>query len=206
MASSRSIPGFLAGHPLARPALGLARRAHEGQRRAHGGPFISHPLAVARLLVDSDVDDHVIAAGLVHDVLEKSEITLDEVELRLGPRVASLVAAVTEDPTILAEAERKRALSAQVARAGTDAALIYAADKISKVGELRAVVASEGARALLRSDVRDKLRHYAICASVIEHALGPHPLAERLRRELIALRRVHGAELLADLPPIESVA
>jgi (p)ppGpp synthase/HD superfamily hydrolase len=203
MASSRSVPAFLAGHPLARPALGLARSAHEGQRRAlDGAPFISHPLAVARLLVDAGAPGHVIAAGLVHDVVEKSDVTLDDVELRLGPAVSALVAAVTEDPTIAAPAERKRALGAQVARAGSEAAIIYAADKIAKVGELRALLAAEGPRALFRSDTRDKLRHYALSVSVVEHALGPHPLADRLRRELVALRRLHGAELVADLPII----
>jgi len=161
---------------------------------------MAHPLAVARLLVDAGADEHVVAAGLVHDVVEKSDVTLEEIDLRLGSRVAELVAAVTDDPTITSTAERKRALSAQVARAGHDAALIYAADKISKVGELRALVAAEGARALFRTDTRDKLRHYATSASVVEHTLGPHPLTERLRRELAALRWLHGAELMADPP------
>lgn len=172
-----------------RVALALARRAHAGQRRkSDGAPFLLHPIAVAQLLAGAGADEEVVAAGLVHDVLEKTSVSRPCLRERVGERVERIVSAVSEDATIAGRNERKRALSAQVARAGRDAALVYAADKIDNVRELRRVVEEHGPHVLRRADVRAQIAHYTLALSVAEHALGPHALVEQLRRDLAELR------------------
>jgi (p)ppGpp synthase/HD superfamily hydrolase len=201
MQGSESIPSFVVERPISRRALALARTGHAGQRRAgDGAPFVEHPIAVARMLAEVGADDEVVAAGLAHDLLEKSDLTLDLIARRLGKRVAGIVAAVTEDPTIPRPAARKDALSVQVAGAGRDAAMVYAADKVEKVRELRARVAAEGPQALLLEEARRKLRHYTTAFSVVENMLHGHPIVERLRAQLSALRAIPEAELAAALP------
>ena len=80
-----------------RRALEYAASEHEGQRReADNAPFILHPLEVAHLLQGRDYPDHVIAAGVLHDVLEDTDATEAELAERFGPEVAELVAAVSE--------------------------------------------------------------------------------------------------------------
>jgi hypothetical protein len=121
--------------------------------------------------------------------------------LHPSERVARIVAAVTEDPTIRSVAARKDALSVKVAESGADAALVYAADKVEKVRELRLRVRREGPQALLLEEARTKLRHYATAFSVVAHALDEHPVVQQLRSELAALRAIPEADLATALPP-----
>jgi (p)ppGpp synthase/HD superfamily hydrolase len=172
---------FVEGSPLTREALELASRWHEGQTRDVGGlPFVTHPVEVACLLHEAGYPDEVVAAGALHDVLEDTEVTRGELEERFGPRVAELVAAVSEDPSIEDRAERKAALRAQVAAAGEDAAGVFAADKISKTRELR----KRARRGRLDRRDRAKLDHYEASLEVLSAALPGSELVERLRVEL----------------------
>lgn len=61
-------------------AYHLAERAHDGQFRRSGEPYICHPLHVAMLLVDLGMDTESLAAALMHDVVEDTSVTLDELE------------------------------------------------------------------------------------------------------------------------------
>lgn len=79
-----------------RKACKLAQKAHEGQYRASGEPFFQHSLAVANILADLRLDFETIAAAILHDVLEDTEITLAEIEREFGPTVAKLVDGVTK--------------------------------------------------------------------------------------------------------------
>ena len=81
---------------LLNTAFSIAEKEHFGVRRKTGEPYIFHPLAVAAVLADIEVDNDVIAAGLLHDVLEDSPMTFSEMEDLVGHRVASLVEAVTD--------------------------------------------------------------------------------------------------------------
>jgi len=79
----------------------------------------------------------VIAAGALHDIIEKTDATAAELRTRFGAAVTTLVLAVSEDRSIGGYAPRKAALREHVARAGFEALMVLAADKISKVRELR---------------------------------------------------------------------
>ena len=74
----------------------VANRAHEGQRRASGEGYIEHPLAVAGILADLEMDRQTVAAALLHDVVEDTSITTEQVAAEFGEEIASLVDGVTK--------------------------------------------------------------------------------------------------------------
>jgi (p)ppGpp synthase/HD superfamily hydrolase len=171
-------------HPAARPVLQFAQERHAGQRReGDGAPFVTHPVEVGSILSENDYPAHVVAAGLLHDVLEKSGAERTELEARFGPRVAGLVVALTDDPAIADDSERRAALRRQVADAGHEAAAIFAADKISKVRELRHRVR----RGPLDGNALAKLEHYRQSREMLTALLPGNALVAELTREMRAL-------------------
>ncbi|MGA6946261.1 MAG: HD domain-containing protein [Solirubrobacterales bacterium] len=119
---------------LAASALRFARRVHLGQyRKQTGEQFVEHPIAVARLLSDSGYDGSLIAAAYLHDVVEKTDVELDEIRERFGPSVADLVDQLSEDPDIDGYAARKRALRKGILESGGDPVIIYAADRLANM-------------------------------------------------------------------------
>ncbi len=131
------VPSFVASLPLARDALAFADELHRGQRRSSDeAPFILHPLEVAALLHITGNSEAAVAAGILHDTVEDTAVEIGAIEQRFGEEVATLVAAMTEDPEIEAHQERKAALRRQIAAFGEEATAIYAADKVAKVREL----------------------------------------------------------------------
>jgi (p)ppGpp synthase/HD superfamily hydrolase len=131
---------------LVRDALEMARQAHAGQlRNGSGGmPYIEHPLTVAELLAGHDCSETVLAAGLLHDVVEESGVEVEEIRLRFGDGVADLVAALTDAEEIESYQRRKDVHRADVEAAGSEALTIYAADKLANIRALRRVYADEG--------------------------------------------------------------
>lgn len=78
-------------------AIGFAARAHNGQKRKTGNvPYIAHPVAVAMILQEMGCDETIIAAGLLHDTVEDTGVTLDEIRQQFGDEVADIVAGCTE--------------------------------------------------------------------------------------------------------------
>lgn len=142
-------PAFvLASEPLSL-AFFVAREAHAGQTRGgFGRPYLDHPLQVAELLFEDGEGEETIVAGMLHDVVELSGLTVGDVVDSFGVDVGELVAALTEDPGIEDWEERKRALRDHVADAGPAAAAIYAADKLANLHDWRAVYSELGERAV----------------------------------------------------------
>jgi len=89
----------------------LARSAHNRQRRKSGEPYITHPIAVADIAMTQEADEQTIHACLLHDVVEDTPITLEEIEAKFGKEVAFLVDGVTkeEDPEATLDKVRKYA-------------------------------------------------------------------------------------------------
>ncbi|MEO1592968.1 MAG: bifunctional (p)ppGpp synthetase/guanosine-3',5'-bis(diphosphate) 3'-pyrophosphohydrolase [Cyanobacteria bacterium J06632_22] len=77
-------------------AFEFAYQLHKGQRRASGDPYIDHPVAVAEILRELGGDSAMIAAGFLHDVVEDTDVTADEIESNFGPEVRQLVEGVTK--------------------------------------------------------------------------------------------------------------
>ncbi|MFO7318273.1 MAG: bifunctional (p)ppGpp synthetase/guanosine-3',5'-bis(diphosphate) 3'-pyrophosphohydrolase [Clostridia bacterium] len=81
---------------LIEKAYHFARRAHEGQFRDSGDVYFRHPYEVAKILADLELDVTTIAAGLLHDVLEDTEVTREQLEEEFGPEIVHLVDGVTK--------------------------------------------------------------------------------------------------------------
>jgi GTP pyrophosphokinase len=81
---------------LIRKAFDLANSAHGKQKRLSGTPYITHPLAVACILVELGMDSECVAAGLLHDVVEDTPVTLEELRHTFGNEIAGLVDGVTK--------------------------------------------------------------------------------------------------------------
>ncbi len=79
-----------------RMALQVAIKAHSGQMRKSGDPYISHPCAVTKILIDYGMDAETVTASLLHDVVEDTSVTIAEISERFGKSVADLVDGVTK--------------------------------------------------------------------------------------------------------------
>jgi GTP diphosphokinase / guanosine-3',5'-bis(diphosphate) 3'-diphosphatase len=77
-------------------AYSAAERAHEGQKRRSGEPYITHPVAVAQILADLGIGPKTVAAALLHDTVEDTEYTLDQLRADFGDEIAMLVDGVTK--------------------------------------------------------------------------------------------------------------
>jgi guanosine-3',5'-bis(diphosphate) 3'-pyrophosphohydrolase len=112
---------------LLKKAYVFAARAHKGQTRRSGEPYLSHPLEVANMLADLRLDNTTLVAGLLHDVLEDTEVTAGEVRENFGPEVADLVEGVTK-------ISRVQEASPEVRQAETIRKIILA-----MIGDLRVI-------------------------------------------------------------------
>jgi (p)ppGpp synthase/HD superfamily hydrolase len=187
--------------PLVRGALEKARAAHAGQvRNGSGGmPYVEHPITVAARLDELGVGDEVIAAALLHDVVEDSGTTLDELRELFGDEVAGLVGALTDDESIDSYRERKAEHRERVAAAPGDALAIYGADKLTNVITLRDAHAAEGdaVRDEFKVPVELKLEIWEADLGLLREKAPELPFLDRLGEELSALR----SSLEAPAPP-----
>lgn len=85
---------------LLQRALDMAEEAHQGQNRASGEPYITHCQAVASILSEMNVPPAVVAAGLLHDTVEDTEVAFEELQRHFGKEVSGLVRAVTKLDTL----------------------------------------------------------------------------------------------------------
>ncbi len=77
-------------------AYQFSDRAHAGQRRKNGDPFVTHCIEVAKILADLQLDSVTVASGLIHDVIEDTDITLGDVEREFGREIAQIVDGLTK--------------------------------------------------------------------------------------------------------------
>ncbi len=82
--------------PCTKKAIEFAKNAHEGQFRKTGEPYIVHPLAVKKILEDWGMDEDTIVAGILHDTVEDTAVTLEDIKKEFGESVAFLVDGVTK--------------------------------------------------------------------------------------------------------------
>jgi (p)ppGpp synthase/HD superfamily hydrolase len=146
MSAAERIEAAAARSPLVRTALEKARSDHEGQiRNGSGGmPYIEHPVSVAAMLDERGCREEVLAAALLHDVVEDSDTSLDELRELFGEEVAGMVGVLTDDESIESYRERKAEHRERVAAAGAEALAIYGADKLTNIRMLRRAYGEEG--------------------------------------------------------------
>lgn len=120
-------------------ALEFASIKHKDQRRkdAEASPYINHPIALAKVLsVEGGIHDPAVICGaLLHDTIEDTETTEDELRARFGGEITKIVLEVTDDKS-LPKAERKRQQIIHAGHASNKAKLVKLADKISNLRDI----------------------------------------------------------------------
>jgi GTP pyrophosphokinase len=143
---------------LVRQAYVTAKRAHEGQFRKSGEPYVTHPLAVAQILADLGMDTTTLVAALLHDTVEDTDYTLDMLRDDFGDEVAHLVDGVTKFDKgyfgVIAEAETIRKMIV-AARRDVRVLVIKLADRLHNMRTLDA--RSPASRARIAGATREVL-------------------------------------------------
>ena len=118
--------------PLHR-AIRFAEQAHRGQKRKGSDvAYITHPMEVLQLLTEMGASRELLMAGVLHDTVEDTEVTIDEIRQQFGDRVASLVGSHTEDKSKTWR-QRKQATLDELRTAERDVKLLILADKVSNL-------------------------------------------------------------------------
>lgn len=172
-------------------AAALAARAHAGQLRRGGSvPYINHPLTVAAAVLEVTDDPDTACAAVLHDVVEDTDVSLDEIRAAFGPRVAGIVDELTDPPEWddLSTIERK-ARQADEYRTASDAArIVKIADQWSNVSDL-ATTDSETDMGLLTGYLRTSRAVVDICRPAApELAARFDTAAEQLEAKIEGLR------------------
>ena len=157
-------------------ALAFAADKHKNQRRkdADASPYINHPIALANLLLnEAGVEDQrVLIAAILHDTIEDTDTTEQELVKHFGKDVADIVLEVTDDKT-LPKAERKRLQIEHAAHISRRAKLVKLADKICN---LRDITASPPAG----WSIQRKQEYFDWAKEVADRLRGVHPGLEHL--------------------------
>jgi guanosine-3',5'-bis(diphosphate) 3'-pyrophosphohydrolase len=121
-------------------ALAYAAEKHRDQRRKddHGSPYINHPIALARVLCDEGgiTDADILCAALLHDTVEDTDTTAEELAEQFGSAISRIVMEVTDDKR-LPKAERKRLQIVHAGGASRPARLVKLADKICNLRDVQ---------------------------------------------------------------------
>jgi (p)ppGpp synthase/HD superfamily hydrolase len=181
----------IGGSPIVRDAYDLLTSQHDGQRqRVNGRPYVEHPISVAKTVSDAGYDQELVAAALLHDIVEDSELTVDDLRERYGDRIADLVGAMTDEGEVKPYERRKALHRQRVAGGGPESVAIYAADKLDNMRALRSAYAEEGEAVgeRFKQPLETKLRVWEADAEMVSGYSETIPYAAELRDEVEALR------------------
>jgi hypothetical protein len=180
-------PPWIAESALLPRAYWLAESAHRSQRRpTDGRPFLDHAVEVATFLHEAAFDDELVAAGLLHDAVERGSLSEEELRGEMGESIATLVMTLTEDDSIDSFEERKAALRDQVREGGGLAITVFAADKLSDIVGLRRGIQRYGAvvEERMGTSVAGMAGHYRESVELIESARPDSAFLPALRVQL----------------------
>jgi guanosine-3',5'-bis(diphosphate) 3'-pyrophosphohydrolase len=166
---SPPLPAFIS-------AAAFAARKHRDQRRkdAQGTPYINHPIALANVLANEAAvrDIVVLIAALLHDTIEDTATTAEELKLQFGAAIAVIVVQVTDDKS-LPKAERKRQQVVHAASISEQAKLVKLADKICNLRDIKASPPADWGI--------ERIREYFDWAKqVVDQMRGTHAVLESL--------------------------
>ena len=131
-------------------AIIFAVKAHAGtERRGKGYPYIVHPLEAVEIVSTMTKDQELLAAAALHDTVEDTDVTVDQIRAEFGPRVAELVAAESDQFEAGVSEEdswhaRKKAAIDRLAKASRDAKIVALGDKLSNMRAIARDYAVQG--------------------------------------------------------------
>lgn len=170
-------------------ALSFAVKAHKDQFRKTDPslPYIYHPISVGFILLRAGFSDEVVAAGILHDVVEDCGVTAEKMESEFGDKVTSLVKAVSENKEDSWE-KRKQDYSDRIMRSSPEVKAIAAADKLHNIYSLINTIKTGGdIDKLFKKDKSTTVGYYTNFAESLNKNWS-HPLAEELRVAALKLK------------------
>ncbi len=167
----------------------FAINAHLGQIRKNepDKPMVMHPLSVGMLLESYGYDDYVVAAGYLHDVVEDTNYTIEDIEENFGSRVASLVKGASEPDKSLSWEERKKHTIEETKTLPLENKLVICADKINNLEDLMIKFQKNGKRdfsAFKRGEDKQKWYYTNVYNSLIYNEDENLPIFKRLKNVL----------------------
>jgi len=177
-------------------ALILAAVAHRNQvRKGSDLPYITHPMHVSVILMQHGFGEDMVIAGLLHDVVEDTDVPIEAIRAEFGPEIARLVEAVSETKAVagveLPWEQRKAEKLAHLRAGGPDVAALKAADAIhnarSIVADLRRVGPSVWAR--FKRGPRQTVEYYRAIVAAVRAKLGEHAIVAELEDAVQALEK-----------------
>ena len=131
-------------------AIIFAVRAHAGtERRGKGFPYIVHPMEAVEIVATMTPDQELLAAAALHDTVEDTDVTIEQISTEFGERVASFVAVESDEPHQRRDSvenwrARKQAAIDRIARASRDAKIVALGDKLSNMRAIARDYAQQG--------------------------------------------------------------
>jgi (p)ppGpp synthase/HD superfamily hydrolase len=173
--------------PMLDRALALAASAHRTQeRKGSGVPYIAHPAHVAVILIKHGFPEDAVVAGVLHDVVEDTEVTLGQLQAQFGSAVAHLVDQVSERKheggVKLPWLKRKQELLGRLAQADPLAAAVKSADALHNCQSLIAELQQEGDAVWqrFRGSPSEQLWFYQTLVGILRRRLSGHPITDEL--------------------------
>lgn len=166
---------------LLEKALSFAIKAHEGQKRKNGRtPYILHPVEVAAVAATLTDDEEILAAAALHDTVEDTQVTIEDIRREFGDRVAALVMSDTEDQhTELSRAEswqqRKEESLRLLENGSKDIKIMWMSDKLSNMRSFYNMYREEGNGMWRHFNQQDKAKqkwYYATIADLLSEFRG----------------------------------
>ncbi|MDR7076914.1 (p)ppGpp synthase/HD superfamily hydrolase [Neobacillus niacini] len=115
-------------------ALQTASKSHEGQYRKNTDiPYITHPVAVGMMLLKAGYSDEIVAAGVLHDTVEDTPLTLEDIEKEFGAKIANIVEGSSEPDKSLPWIDRKEHTINFLKTASEDIRAVVSADKLHNI-------------------------------------------------------------------------
>ena len=191
MRTPPEIPAALGTSDLVRDAYGLLLEEHGDQRqKVNGRPYVEHPTLVASDVAAEGFEPELIAAALLHDIVEDTDVTVDELRGRFGDKVADLVEVMTDTAEVSDYERRKEIHRTRVSAAGPEAAAIFAADKLNNVRALRRAYEVDGEEVGQRFNqpLDVKLRVWVADAEFVSGYAAALPYAQTLEDEVAGLQ------------------
>lgn len=178
---------------LVQKALEFAINAHLGQKRkGNGKPYIIHPLGVALILAKVGADDQTIAAGLLHDVLEDTNVKKEELVREFGQEVADIVDDVTEQDKSLPWKVRKGQAINHIKDMGKKSLLVKTADQINNLTSMLSTYEEEGLVIFNRFNAplreQQKMEQYLLLT--LKEKWGNNPLIKELEQLIKGLSTI----------------
>lgn len=176
--------------PLIFKAIRFSAKAHEGHvRKGLRVPYIYHPMDVGRILMDMGCPEELVAAGILHDTVEDTDVTIEVIKKEFGDKVAKIVAEATEPEEIHSWIKRKEHTIENLKTASDEALHLICADKFDNLRSIRLDIQRVGEKAWesFSRPKEDQRWYYESILAVLDERINKEPLLGllvRLKREI----------------------